>query len=332
MGKCAACGKFLSSTGAATCSTCPSLFHKACIGISDATHVIKDWSCPECKKKTRKGDNSTTPVRAICGTEVTMRALEPNSSSPADFTTDIQEMRRELAEYMAELREYRKEMTELRNALTNFNERVDRIERRLEAVEQRSESPAKVTELEKTVERLKSELNDKDQEALLTDLEISNIPEVKGESVIHTVTVLASKLGVTLVPADIVFAERVGVLERTLEGGEIAESGRARRIVVRLTRRHLRDEFLRAARVRRTLTSVDLGAGGSPRRIYVNERLTRINRQLYYRVREECRRLHWRYSWTKKGRIFARQSDGKQAFSIRTEADMLRVFGAATVC
>lgn len=331
MGKCVACGKFLSATGAATCSTCPGMYHKACIGIPDTTHVTKDWSCPECKKKLKKGDNSSTPVRALCSAAVSIREPELNPSPPVDINTDIREMRRELAEYMSELRDYRKEMADLRDALTHFSGRVDQMESRLEAVEQRSQSPAEVAELQETVVQLKSELNDRDQEALLADLDVGNIPETNGENVIHTVTVLASKLGVEIVPSDVVFAERVGAPERSSDGGHCGETRRARRIVVRLARRHLRDELLAAARVRRTLTSADLGGGGAPRRVYVNERLTRVNRQLFHRVREECRKLHWRYSWTKRGRIYARQSDGKQAYIIRSEADIVRVFGTATV-
>ncbi|XP_050676143.1 uncharacterized protein LOC126973072 [Leptidea sinapis] len=326
MSKCGACGKFLSSIGAASCTICPSLYHKGCVGVPDTATIIKDWVCPDCKRRTKKGDNSTTPIRGICSST-------PSTSSQhttTDMSSEIRDMRRELADYMGELREHRKEMSELRSTLLGLNERLDSVERRLDAVEQGSVSLEKVVKLEKAVEQLKGELNDRDQEVLLTDLDIGNIPEPAGENTVHTITVLASKLGVTLAPADIVFAERVG---RNVMGSEIAvdEPKRSRRIVVRLTRRQLRDELLRAARVRRTLSSTDLGVAGAPQRVYVNERLTRHNRQLFHRVREECRRLNWRYSWTKRGRIFARHNDGKQVHLIRTTDDIERVFKYTTV-
>ncbi|XP_041972216.1 uncharacterized protein LOC121728160 [Aricia agestis] len=241
-------------------------------------------------------------------------------------------MRREMALYMAELREYRQEMSEWRS---DVHKRLDSLERRIELVEQRQENPPsspKVAELEMVVSQLKSELNDRDQEALLTDLDVGNLPETTGENTVHTVTVLATKLGVQLSSADIVFAERVGAVERSPTGDvTAAEERRARRIVVRLARRDLRDELLQAARVRRTLSSTDLGAPGAPRRVYVNERLTRANRALFHQAREECRRLQWRYSWTKRGRIFVRLADGKPVHAIRTEADLTRVFNSANV-
>ncbi|KOB57427.1 Zinc finger DNA binding protein [Operophtera brumata] len=183
----------------------------------------------------------------------------------------------------------------------------------------------------RTVAQLKIELNERDQEALQSDLEIGHLPEEKGESVLHAVTVLAAKLGVTLEARDVVYAERVGVTQGAGAEGEVR---RERRVVVRLARRHLRDQLLQAARVRRTLTASDAGcatAAVAGPRIFLNERLTRANRQLFHRVREECRKLQWRFSWTKRGRIYARQADGKQAYPIRSEADLLRVFGSGSV-
>lgn len=235
-------------------------------------------------------------------------------------------MRRELSEFMAELRVYRKEMIEFRATVVAINERMEGIERRLDAVEQKevaSSRASEVAELEKVVDQLKMELNDRDQEALSADLEIGQLPEVKGETVLHSVTVLAAKLGVALEERDIVFAERVGAADRT---GSSGSEGRPRRVVVRLARRHLRDELITSARVRRTLTTAELGQGGPQQRIYLNERLTRTNRHLFHLVREECRKQGWRYTWTKRGRVYARQGDGKQVYPFRTEADVARVF------
>ncbi|CAG9137995.1 unnamed protein product [Plutella xylostella] len=78
-------------------------------------------------------------------------------------------------------------------------------------------------------------------------------------------------------------------------------------LVLRFTRRAVKDELTAAARVRRGATSADLSQSSAPRPFYVNERLTKYNRQLYYQTREVGRRLSWRFLWTKKGRIYARQ-------------------------
>lgn len=339
--KCAGCGKFLSAQGAATCSTCPLTFHKACLAISDSSTIPADWTCPECKKKLRRGDNSATPVKGNVSSPIPSplgkKETAPLPNPPAHTAvpsedSEIRAMRRELAAYITEQRSFR---DEIRASLTNLVGRVDAIECRLEAVEKREPSVAtkslEVAELQQTVVQLKMELNDRDQESLLSDLDIGHLPEEKGENAVQIVTALAAKLGVTLNRQDIVFAERVGAPGAGAAGDSGARA-HPRRLVVRLARRGLRDELLSAARVRRNLTSADIViAGGVPRRLYVNERLTRANRQLFHRVREECRQRQWRYSWTKRGRVFARQADGKQVYSFRSDSDFGRVFGSAAV-
>ncbi|KOB74039.1 Zinc finger DNA binding protein [Operophtera brumata] len=210
-------------------------------------------------------------------------------------------------------------MADFRSVVAAINEKLDGLDRHLETIEQRKPLSAtiEVVELEKTVPQLKNE----DQEALSSDLDIGHLPEMKGENILHTVIQVAAKLGVTLEERDIVFVERVGSADR------VGKEKRARRVVVRLARRQLRYDLLSAARVRRTLSSTQLDIVAPTQRIYLNERLTRANRQLFHQVREECRRLQWRFSWTKRVRIYARQGDGKQVYPIRSEADVKRVFG-----
>lgn len=330
MAKCSACGKYISAAGAASCTTCTSVYHKGCVAIPDATGVPKDWICPDCKKKIRKGDNSSTPVKGIYGGETPAQISKTlTAPTPPSEESDISAMRRELSTSMTEFRDFLKEF---RSTVLRMEERMNDFGHRLEAVERRQvEAPPvgdDVAELRRTIEGLKSELNIRDQEMLLSDLDIGHLPEEKGVSPLHTVTVLAAKLGVTLEARDIVFAERVGVLTVSPGGGTEA---RPRRVIVRLARRELRDELLRAARVRRNINAADVGLAGPSRRIYINERLTATNRRLFQRVREECRKRGWRYSWTKKGRIFARQDDGKQVQYFRSESDLDRVFQADAV-
>ncbi|KAJ0177672.1 hypothetical protein K1T71_006545 [Dendrolimus kikuchii] len=345
MAKCAACGKFLSSSGAATCTLCPCMFHKGCIGFSDGASVSKHWVCPECKKKIRKTDNTDTPVKGVSGDNsppilsvAPSPGLPPSeetqfrssSSSPIRGESEYGVLRCELAEYMSEIRN---KMAEFRSSLAGIVQRLDGLEQRLSTVEQRETTSAtkQIAELESVVAQFKLELNDRDQEALLTDLDICCLPEENGENIVHTIMVLGSKLGVKLENQDIVYAERIGAKNSSIATGSADVKVRPRRVVVRLARRHLRDELLQAARVRRNFTTVDIGLGGLPQRLYLNERLTQANRLLFHRVRQECRKRHWRFSWTKRGRIYTRQEEGMQAYLIRSDSDFLHVFNVGTI-
>ncbi|KPJ10694.1 hypothetical protein RR48_02962 [Papilio machaon] len=150
-----------------------------------------------------------------------------------------------------------------------------------------------------------------------------------------THSVIFEIYNLTLDERDIVSAERVGrktVLVENERGTEAAATlARPRALVVRLVRRSARDELLRAARVRRILDSAGVVSSVAPRRVYVNERLSRLNKQLFYKAREESRRLKWKFAWTKNGKIFVRRDYTQTAVRIRDQADITRVFGDATV-
>ncbi|KAL4702898.1 hypothetical protein ACJJTC_016342 [Scirpophaga incertulas] len=128
-------------------------------------------------------------------------------------------------------------------------------------------------------------------ELLQNDVEITGVEEQKSEGLSHVVFTLANKLGEKLEQQDVVSAVRIGRME---SGGETA--GRPRPIVVRLVRRVVRDDLLRAARVRRGATTEGTGVPGAPRRFCINERLTRSNRLLFRRAREAGNRLKWNCS------------------------------------
>lgn len=348
MAKCAACGKFIAAKAVAECYVCNNKYHLACAQLKESPKANCMWQCSTCRKR-KSADTSSSSASTIASFEDAAK-LESGLSadsvllSKVDLGHEIRMIRMELRGMKDDLQkgliEIRREVADLRQNISSCCERVDNLESRVQALESRQSSDASVdltSKFEQTVKHLKLELNDRDQELLSSDLEIVNLPENSGENVVHTVELVAKKLGVTLEARDIAFAERVGpkphrvsISEGVSEGASVAGGGdgrRGRRIVVRLARRGLRDELLQAARVRRGVTSADLGFAAPPRRFYLNERLTRSNKQLLYCARQAAERLGWRYTWTKGGKILTKQAEGKRIYSIRSEADLERVFG-----
>ncbi|KAI8425632.1 hypothetical protein MSG28_011448 [Choristoneura fumiferana] len=181
---------------------------------------------------------------------------------------------------------------------------------------------------QEVIEKMHLELNERDQALLLNDVEISGVPEHQGESALHITQTLSQKLGISLEERDIVSAERAG--PRKTYSGEDRSGTRPRPLVVRLARRALRDQILRSARVRRTLDTSYVGLPEhSPYPIYVNERLTKTNRNIFWKSRRAGSAAGWKFVWTKEGRIYARRTDSNdsRAVRIQSEKDILRVFG-----
>ncbi|KAL4720356.1 hypothetical protein ACJJTC_016238 [Scirpophaga incertulas] len=306
MVNCGACGKFLAMNGAATCATCGVKFHRACLALPDKAKLNKDWECPNCKKATRRGDNSQTPVRGIYDSDDggDMKSSAEDCASIAGSAaqsgavdqlslSEMKVLRNEILECVKGMREFRSEMELLRASFASVCVRMDGIEQRLQALEQRSPdlSDDRVALLEQTISGLKLELNDRDQEALLTDLEIGQMPEDKAENAFHSVCVLATRLGVPLEERDVVYAEPRGRAGRTRQAGGLAAwwcGWRAEVCVMNCCEQR-----------------VCAGQGWQPKpgpRIYINERLTRFNRQLFHR------------------------GEGRQVFQLRSEMDIPRVF------
>lgn len=202
-----------------------------------------------------------------------------------------------------------------------------RLNSELMIVKKRQNSQSDVLILEDRIEQMHTELNDRDQMLLLNEVEITGVPEYPEESTGHIIQSFALKLGMIVEDRDIVSVDRAGPIRRA--AGEGDAKPRPRPLVVRLARRALRDELLRNARVRRGLNTSDIGLPKhNPLPIYVNERLTKTNRKLFWQARQAGSSANWKYVWTKGGRIYAKRTDGgNRAVQIRSEKDIQNIFG-----
>ncbi|KAI5641606.1 hypothetical protein NE865_06120 [Phthorimaea operculella] len=286
------------------------------------------WKCVLCVSKEPKMGNAEAPARSANhnvkdGVNLGRRGASMQSPpEQLDETGEMSEIETLAMEFRQFMEEWRKEKYEthlqLQSIDTSIKDLLSRVEtsernievlnKRVEKLESRAQESTKMegneSSLFGTIEQLKAELNERDQEMLQNEIEISCIPEEKTESLPHIVMSLGNKLGIQLNENDIVSASRVGRMP-----ADAPEAGsRPRPIVVRLARRAVRDQFLQEARVRRGATTEGTGLPGNPRRFYINERLTRVNRNLFRKAREIGAHLNWRFIWTKDGRIFARQS------------------------
>ncbi|KAG7307677.1 hypothetical protein JYU34_007898, partial [Plutella xylostella] len=146
------------------------------------------------------------------------------------------------------------------------------------------------------------------------------------ENLTQVVNVLSNKLGVQLDPRDVDDVRRVGARGGGGGGGSGGSGGagagameRPRPVVLTFTRRAPRDQLLRAAKVRRGLTTDMLELAGNSRRVYVNEHLTRENRVLFSKARALGAELKFKYVWTSNGNIFMRRSETSSVLRVTSE-------------
>lgn len=334
----------MAATGGATCSRCKMSYHKQCVALGAASP--KHWICPCCTVDMPRQDNTDTPVKGICEESPVERrprgedtiVKEPSTKCEIDvdwgkqlvsaitaLRLETENLRKEISNLRSELGAVKNDLSTCKSDLSAVSETVKTLEKRICSLENRQEPDKSTTGLEQTVAELKNELNNRDQCLLSNDLEISGIPENEHENPQHIVKTLALKMGIDLQDQDVADVFRSGPRHLVADHTENAQR-RPRTIVVRLVRRSTRDCLLQAARVRRSLSTSDMGLSGPRCNIYMNERLTKFNRNLLRQAKEEARRLQWKFIWTKNGQILIRRREGETVYRIVSQQDLDHVF------
>lgn len=257
---------------------------------------------------------------------------EENSRLLAQF----KEIRADFHGLLHDIESYKNEVAQLKNTVTLNSSKLNTLDTRMDALENnvQTSQQSSVNKLNAEILQLRQELNERDQLSLANDVEISGLAEEAGENSSHLASLIGAKLGIKIEDRDLIFAERVGPLREssTIIPGDsqVARDARPRPrpLVFRFVRRELREDFVRAARVRRGITASDLGfAGGDMGRFYVNERLSKHNKQIFYHARQLCREHNWKFVWTKSGITHVRQAQGESAYRVTSIANLNSIFG-----
>ncbi|KAJ8721631.1 hypothetical protein PYW07_002406 [Mythimna separata] len=172
-------------------------------------------------------------------TSTCTEAALDSTSSATDFATELrlfkEELRSEFRLMHREFLQLRTEMAQLKDSLKASDQRVDTLEARVGSLEQRLEQKVLPDRglLENTIDELRYQLNARDQELLLNDVEVSGVPESKEESALHLVKVLGTKLGVTIDEKDVAGTQRGWKYVWTKDGRIFArkEDGRKAEII-----------------------------------------------------------------------------------------------------
>lgn len=215
-------------------------------------------------------------------------------------------------------------ITSMTDHLTQCYKRLDEYDSRIKSLEKREEE---IIFLNNTIANLREQLNSQAQASLKNELEIAGINELKNENPLHIVRVLAHKIGVPLEENDLDFVTRAGPRRQLPNSAESAP----RSLAVRFVRRYKRDEFMKAAKIRRTLTSADIEISGTARNIYVNERLTQGNRQLFRASKLASKEHGYKFCWIKNGSILIRKQEGNPSIHIRNTEDLEHHLSSAPV-
>ncbi|CAG4959404.1 unnamed protein product [Colias eurytheme] len=337
---CAACMTPVTDDNRVTCSNknCKKIFHILCIGnctVGDESDT--QWICPECQVLGKKGgDNSTTPARSNAVTENSRKRKKvEHLNSPqtqasietSNYSSDVQVLTEEIRLLRETVLTFKSDMASLVSSLALCEKNLEDIKAVHSSKIQELEAKQRENvELKSTINSLRQELDFRSQAFLINELEVIGIEEESSENPIHLAMTTANKIGVNITENDLDSVTRAGPRHHRKDSNSDSNyPAQPRPLIIRFTRKIVRDLFLKAGRSRRTLHSKDIVGHGPERKVYVNERLTREKRQLFRDTRRAASDANFKYCWIKNGSIYIRKRTGSPAIKIQSSDDLLRM-------
>lgn len=255
-------------------------------------------------------------LRAVIGQELTYTI---KSSIKELLSEEIRGFKQQLVEFHNSLKFFNETFDELRKENSDLKKAQSAISTELKVVKNENTSlKHDLTSCKSRIKHLEEESARQQQWTRLQNVELVGIPENKQEDATEVARKLFENIGVHIAPEDVEFAHRIQPRRPTS-----AKRGRA--IIVRLKQRATKDQVVAAARKRRTITAKDIGLGDESNLIYVNEHLTRENKNLLASCKLKAKESAYKYIWTKNCRIFIRKNDTSPPILISSTADLEKI-------
>lgn len=350
IGTCFACLRKTQEQESIQCKSenCTKTYHLLCTNASNLTTEQRAvWTCPNCRVAAKKGgDNSSTPVRESSPVDtVTVRSkIRKNPSkissssqtkkSPGDQLSskfsDIETLTSEIRLLRQDMQIFKSDFKAVVDALDLCRSRLDDVVTRLTLAETKikvsEETHLKETNTSKAlIAQLQQQVESQSQMLLRNEVEISGVEEAPNENPYHLALITAAKIGMQIPESELDFVYRAGARHTYDETKKIPHLPRP--LVVRFTRKTLRDEFLKQARSRKSLNNIDIVGQAPERKVYINERLTRDKRLLFREARTQARESDFRYCWVKNGSIYIRKNSGSPGMLIQSSDDLQQLRG-----
>ncbi|XP_073961969.1 uncharacterized protein [Choristoneura fumiferana] len=246
-----------------------------------------------------------------------------------DALAELRQLRQDLSEMKTQNNEIsllRQEVIELKEQISILS--VSLTDKHAQFLTKLEQADFEIATLKSSVAHLQQQVNAQEQHSMRNELEIVGVPECDTENLTHILLTTSQIIGVQLLETDVDDIARVGPMRPRGSKLNSNDDHKPRPIRVKLLRRQKRDELLKAAKARRNLTSETI-VGGAPRKLYVNERLTRENRLLFREARLRATANSFRYCWTRNGVIYVRENDNKPSSRISSLDDLEQRVGPA---
>uniref|UniRef100_A0A6M2D2E2 Putative crack-1 is transposable element n=2 Tax=Rhipicephalus microplus TaxID=6941 RepID=A0A6M2D2E2_RHIMP len=278
------------------CCKCENGYHFGkCAGLTEKSFKAKNeaakksWQCPSCRSAS--GGN-------MC------------SKDSNDSETEIKLALMSINQKLERLMPLTKKVESIEESLTFISTKFDEFEQKFCHQEaDLKDIKKKVSELEKKDDlnqvicaQLEKEMHDLEFRSRQLNLELHGIREVANENLMVTLNDVADKLQVPhLMESDVANVHRIP-----------AKHGKVPGIIVRFTKQAIRDQWIRNKK--------NLKDSHPP--IFMQENLTRRNRELLQATKECAKDKGYKFVWYLNGKVLVRKSEGVNAVHVKGKSDL----------
>ncbi|XP_028171950.1 uncharacterized protein LOC114361182 [Ostrinia furnacalis] len=210
------------------------------------------------------------------------------------------------------------DLDDVKKSMQHMSDQYDILHKKSEEALQRVNAlEGKIKPQDLRISQLESKIDQMEQHSRMCNVEISNMPEKRGENLMTVLEKIGTLLKNPISAQDIVAVHRVPRAD--------PRGSRPKNIIVKFTNRVLRDNFIAAARLAKGIKTDQINVNGPVQNIYINEHLTLKNKELFREAREAGKRCGYRFMWIKHGNILVRANDTSPVVAIRNRDDLSRI-------
>ncbi|KAL0861204.1 hypothetical protein ABMA27_008772 [Loxostege sticticalis] len=297
------------------------LREEALLNVSDRKRKMPECSCDFEDKFSQLQQN------LIASINVTLEKQNKNIQSALDLLRDdLKGFRQEMRDIKDKIQNLTIEHTKINNEIRDLKSSNTINNNKIDSVTKSA------SEMQSTIKDLSEQLQVKEQQGRLNNLEIAGVPIRKGENLINIVHNIATKIGFPLTSSDIDYVHRVRRFTSNKSNSDGQASGESSQdsstipnIIIRFTQRKRKSEMLAAVRARRELTSADAGLDGASKPIFINDHLTPQNKLLFRQARLLGKEKDYKFIWLSDCKILMRKSDDSKVIHISNIQDLAKI-------
>lgn len=257
--------------------------------------------CPSCKMTENKIDSEET------------------SSNVAEILVIVKQSQKQFSLIDTKLENLTTEVLESQKAIsfctdqvTDITKKIDQMELKLKNVDRHEEE---IITLKNEMNLLKRTLDDQNQRARSSNVEIRNLPQHKNENLVAIMRKISDAINYKWENEDIEFISRVATRDST----------KIKPIVMKFQKKQKKEDFLSLFKKMKGVSTEDIGLAGQKHKIFASDHLTIENKALLRKVKAVKEEKGFLYVWVTDCKILVRKGDDSAIFRIQCEEDLTKM-------